>query len=93
VADDLLICRCEEITEAEIKEAIREGLLTVNEIKRFSRAGMGLCQGQTCGRLVAALVARETGQDLAHVEPGHSRPPTRPVPVRVLADRRADDQE
>ena len=93
MTDDLIICRCEEITQAEIRQAIREGLHTVNEIKRFTRAGMGLCQGKTCGRLVAALVARDTGQDLADVPPSCSRPPTRPVSVRVLADRRTHDPD
>ena len=48
----MIICRCEEITKGEIKAAIRNGMHTVNGIKRITRAGMGLCQGQTCQRLV-----------------------------------------
>ena len=42
---DLIICRCEEVTEGEIKKAIRSGARTITGIKRRTRAGMGLCQG------------------------------------------------
>ena len=45
--DDMIICRCEEITKGEIRQAIHEGMYTMNEIKRFIRPGMGLCQGQS----------------------------------------------
>jgi bacterioferritin-associated ferredoxin len=40
-ANDLIICRCEEITEREIKEAIRLGLTTMSEVKWLTRAGKG----------------------------------------------------
>ena len=56
--DDLIICRCEEITKGEIRRAVHEGMWTLTEVKRFLRAGMGLCQGQTCGRLVKGIVAK-----------------------------------
>ncbi len=71
--DDLVICRCEEITKGEIKEAIRNGLKTVSGIKRITRAGMGLCQGQTCERLVTQILARELGLTSAAMEPMTAR--------------------
>jgi NAD(P)H-nitrite reductase large subunit len=83
--DDLVICRCEEVTKGEIREALAAGMASVSGVKRATRAGMGLCQGQTCGRLVAGLVARETGQAPADVEPMTARPPVRPIPMDVLA--------
>ncbi|MBI5605442.1 MAG: (2Fe-2S)-binding protein [Deltaproteobacteria bacterium] len=83
--DDLVICRCEEITKGEIKEAIRNGLKTVSGIKRITRAGMGLCQGQTCERLVTQILARELGQTPAALEPMTARAPVRPLPLSVLA--------
>ena len=43
-----IICRCEEITEDEIIKSINDGASTVDEVKKFTRAGMGLCQGRTC---------------------------------------------
>lgn len=56
-----VICRCETITEAEIVEAIHEscGALTVDGVKRRTRAGMGRCQGGFCGPRVTQILARE----------------------------------
>lgn len=53
--DDMLICRCEEITKGEIRRAVHDGMFTLTEIRRYLRTGMGLCQGQTCSKLVKAL--------------------------------------
>lgn len=83
----LIVCRCEEITRAEIEAAIAEGCDSVTWVKRKTRAGMGLCQGRTCGRLVARIVAEETGQDLADVLPDTQRPPLRPIPLDILEER------
>ena len=46
--DDLIVCRCEEITKGEIRKAVHEGMFTMTEVRRFLRPGMGLCQGKTC---------------------------------------------
>ncbi len=56
-----LICRCESVTEAEILDCFRRGLpvLSVDAVKRRTRAGMGLCQGTFCGPRVRALLAQE----------------------------------
>ncbi|MDR3568968.1 MAG: (2Fe-2S)-binding protein [Syntrophobacteraceae bacterium] len=83
--DDLVICRCEEITRKEIKEAIRNGMKTLNGIKRVTRAGMGLCQGQTCQRLVTQLLAGELGMAPAQIKQMTPRAPVRPVALSVLA--------
>jgi NAD(P)H-nitrite reductase large subunit len=48
--DDLLVCRCEEVSRAEILAAIDEGITTMSGLRRRLRVGMGLCQGRTCGR-------------------------------------------
>ena len=39
--DDLLICRCEEVTKGEIRQAVHAGMFTIEEIRRFLRSGMG----------------------------------------------------
>jgi bacterioferritin-associated ferredoxin len=85
--DDMIICRCEEITKGEIKNAIRNGMQTLNGIKRVTRAGMGLCQGQTCQRLVSQILAEELGLSLAEVEPTTARGPVRPLRLAVFANR------
>jgi bacterioferritin-associated ferredoxin len=84
--DDLIICRCEEITKGEIKEAIRNGMDTLGGIKRISRAGMGLCQGQTCERLICQILAQELGLQITDIEPVTARAPVRPVRLSVFAN-------
>jgi NAD(P)H-nitrite reductase large subunit len=83
--DNLLICRCEEVSLREIKDAIDQGAMTLDEVKRRTRAGMGLCQGKTCGRLIARIIADRTDQSVDDVLPATSRPPVRPVPLGVIA--------
>ncbi|AGL02285.1 (2Fe-2S)-binding protein [Desulfoscipio gibsoniae] len=84
--DSLIICRCEEITRGEIRRAIYDGMRTMNEIKRYLRVGMGLCQGQTCNRLVQGIMAKELGLDPVEVDIPLSRSPARPIPMSVYAN-------
>ena len=64
-----IICRCEVVTEAEIRRAIRRpvGARTIDGVKRRTRAGMGRCQGGFCMPRVAAILAEETGVPLDSV--------------------------
>lgn len=82
--DDMLVCRCEEVTKGEIRQAIHAGMFTIEEIRRFLRCGMGLCQGQTCGKLVKGIVARELKVSPAELEPAVSRAPMRPMEMELL---------
>lgn len=82
--DDMLVCRCEEVTKGEIRQAVHAGMFTLEEIRRFLRSGMGLCQGQTCGKLVKGIVARELKVSPLEVEPATSRAPMRPTEMRIM---------
>ncbi len=82
--DDMLICRCEEVTKGEIRKAVHEGMLTLEEMRRYLRNGMGLCQGQTCERLVKGIIAKELKVSPLAVEPSVSRAPMRPVEMEIL---------
>lgn len=64
-----IICRCEEVTEAEVVAAVRSplGARDVDGVKRRTRAGMGRCQGGFCLPLVTAIIARETGIPMENV--------------------------
>lgn len=82
--DDRIICRCEEITQGEIRKAVHEGMYTLTEIRRYLRTGMGLCQGQTCSKLVKGIVARELKISPAELEPATSRAPMRPTEMKIF---------
>ncbi len=64
-----LVCRCEMVTEAEIRAAIRRpvGATTIDGVKRRTRAGMGRCQGGFCSPRVAEIIAEELGIPMTEV--------------------------
>lgn len=77
--EKIYICRCEEVSKEEIEQAIREGAVTLAGIKRRTHAGMGLCQGRTCRRLIANMLAEK--KEPAQILPPTSRPPVRTVKI------------
>ena len=80
-----IICRCEEITDDEIRDAIRKfNLGTIDAVKRLTRAGMGLCQGRTCASLLTKIIAEETNKKVNELLPLSKRPPVRPVKIEFL---------
>ena len=90
--DDMLVCRCEEVTKGEIRQAVHAGMLTIEEIRRFLRCGMGLCQGQTCAKLVKRIVAQELQVSPAVLEPATSRAPMRPLEMKIFAAEAKEDE-
>lgn len=91
--DDLLVCRCEEVTKGQIRKAVHEGIFTMEEMRRYLRSEMGLCQGQTCGKLVKGIIASELKVSPAEVVPASSRAPMRPIEMCILAEDGGDDDE
>ncbi|MFN2362745.1 MAG: (2Fe-2S)-binding protein [Halarsenatibacteraceae bacterium] len=82
--EDVIVCRCEEVTLGEIREAIKNGAKTVTEVKRRTRAGMGLCQGRSCETIVQRLLCEELNLSLKEVQPARDRSPVRPINFGVL---------
>ncbi|MVX63571.1 FAD-dependent oxidoreductase [Clostridium chromiireducens] len=64
-----IVCRCENITEGEIVDAIKRsfGVLSLDGVKRRCRPGMGRCQGGFCGPRVQEIIAREYNVPLESV--------------------------
>lgn len=54
--DKTIICRCEEITAEEINEAIDAGCRSISTIKKYTRSGMGSCQGRVCAPIIAGIL-------------------------------------
>jgi len=91
--EDVIICRCEGVTLGQIRQCVKSSSArTVNEIKKLTRSGMGMCQGRTCAGTVALILEKD-----AHippgVEPSHARPPVRPVLLQDLAAGSNDFRE
>ena len=56
-----IVCRCEKVSEQEIREAVRAGSRTLDEIKFKTLAGMGRCQGGFCTSRVLKIMSEELG--------------------------------
>lgn len=78
IPTDTVICRCEDVTRAMIEEAIAAGARELNQLKQWTRCGMGPCQGRMCGEAAAGLLAPHAG-GIAAVAPWTGRPPLRPI--------------
>ena len=83
--DDVVVCRCEEKTAGDIRAAVREGCLGPAQVKSFTRAGMGPCQGRQCALTIATLIAETRGVPIADIDAPRIRPPLKPVTLGELA--------
>jgi NADPH-dependent 2,4-dienoyl-CoA reductase/sulfur reductase-like enzyme len=83
IPDDTVVCRCEGITRGEIDAAVADGAADMNQLKQFTRCGMGPCQGRVCGEAAAELVAMQVGgREKAGFATG--RLPLRPIPMAAV---------
>ena len=79
------VCRCEEVTVAEIERVIGHGCPGPNQAKAFTRCGMGPCQGRMCATVVSEIFAERRHADIGEVGHYRIRPPVKPVTVGELA--------
>ena len=63
-----VVCRCEDITLADIKQAIEHGATTIGGVKRRVRPGSGRCQGGFCEHRVLQILAQELGVGIEEIE-------------------------
>ena len=83
IGDETVLCRCEEVTAASVREAVSElGATDLRTVKLLTRAGLGWCQGRICGPGVAGV----SGCPLTPAR----TPFARPVPLGVLAETMKD---
>lgn len=62
-----IVCRCEQISEGEILDAISRGAKTVDGVKRRCGTGMGPCQGSRCTYEIAGLLSRELHKPISEI--------------------------
>jgi glycine/D-amino acid oxidase-like deaminating enzyme len=80
IADEAIVCRCEEITAARLRTEIAAGLTSLPALKKATRAGMGRCQGRFCAATIARMCPTAPEPE------GYAAPraPLRPVPIAPL---------
>ena len=83
--DQVIACRCEEVTVAQIRRAARLGAQGPNQAKAFTRCGMGACQGRICGPIVSAVMADTLGKPIQEIGAYRPRAPYKPITLGALA--------
>jgi len=85
VSRKVILCRCEDVTLADVQHAVALGYADIEEVKRYTGFGTGPCQGKECLAAVAVAAAAAAGRDPAALQPFTSRPPIVPTELRLLA--------
>jgi NADPH-dependent 2,4-dienoyl-CoA reductase/sulfur reductase-like enzyme len=83
--DGTIICRCEEVTAGQVRAATALGAQGPNQLKSFTRAGMGPCQGRMCGLTVTEIMAAERRMTQSRIGCLKIRTPIKPVTLAELA--------
>lgn len=77
---------------ADLAALLGQGPPSPDQVKRLTRAGMGLCQGRRCREQVAALLALESKSDLATIPLASFRAPVRPMPLGLAGSLPESDE-
>ena len=85
----IILCRCEDVTLADIAGAVATGFDDLEEVKRYTGFGTGPCQGKECLAAIVSELARLTDRSPAGTAPFTSRPPLVPTELRLFASRPA----
>jgi sarcosine oxidase subunit beta len=86
------VCRCEDVTVAEVDRTLAGGLTTIEEIKRYTGLGTGPCQGKECIPALCKLLIARGALAPAQAQPFTSRPPIEPVTLGTLAAAPPEDK-
>lgn len=87
------VCRCEDVTVAELQSAIAAGMQTIEEIKRYTGLGTGPCQGKECLTTLVRWLHAHEGRPRSELLPFTARPPAEPVTFGALAGPRESARE
>lgn len=92
-SDETIVCRCEELTAGDIRKAVAIASPGPNQLKAFTRAGMGPCQGRQCGYTVAHIVATAQNRHVSEVGFYRIRPPLKPLTLGELASLNTEEEK
>ena len=79
------LCRCEDVTLEEFREAFREGFSELESLKRYTGVGTGFCQGKGCLSESAQELATLRGVAPHQIKLTNIRPPSEPLTFGQLA--------
>lgn len=79
-----MVCFCQDLTDTDIVQAIKEGFDHIESLKRFTGAFMGPCQGKMCAANVVKLYVETTGHPIENLRIPTMRPPVEPIPLEAL---------
>ena len=87
---DRLVCRCEQVPERRIADALNRGIpvATIDGVKRRTRAGQGRCQGNFCGSRVRSLLAEDLGLPEDEITQRGSEPELKRITAREIRAHR-----
>lgn len=85
--EDFFVCRCEEVSQSDILQAIEQGARTSQELKMKTRAGMGSCQGRVCRCLLESYVQEDEEKVLNELSKLTIHFPVRPVCIDQIVKR------
>ncbi len=80
-----IVCRCEVVTAGTVRDTAALSRSGPNQVKFFSRCGMGPCQGRLCGLTVTELLAETLGRSPDEIGHYRVRSPYRPVTLGDIA--------
>jgi NAD(P)H-nitrite reductase large subunit len=81
---ETLLCRCEEVSFAQVQAALAEGYDSIGAVKRRTRLGMGRCQGRYCGPVLDAWLAARGGRPREEFSGFAPQVPIRPLSIAEL---------
>ncbi|MCK5056514.1 MAG: FAD-dependent oxidoreductase [Candidatus Aminicenantes bacterium] len=84
IPDETIVCRCEDVTMADIKKAVQADFNTPVSLKTAVRTGMGNCQGRICGPIIYDILSALTQKSPQEVGRFSVRPPVKPVSIASL---------
>lgn len=82
--EDFTFCRCEEISYSQVREMVEKGFHSFTALRRFSRVGLGFCQGRFCQAMLRDELLAGTLREPGDVGAFKVRPPVRPVKLSRL---------
>ena len=92
IDSNTVVCRCEEISVGQIREAISQGARHPAQVKARTRSGMGPCQGRMCATTISEIIADSCSIDIVDVGSLQVRSPLKPLSIEQYANMKFADK-